>query len=241
MNLSNVKFKLSTRLIAILLMIVGLGVYYFVCHKVVPKMEEEVATLETQNTELTAQRDNLEKLAGNMEYYLKETKRFEDDTKRLLEEFPTFMYLEDKILYVDTLLKTDLAGYDLSDVGYGESSFVTSIPVDDTTTLELYAVPLNGEFDNVSYLELKALIDYGLTSDQRFVLNNIEVGYNEKTGLLTGTLSCKTYFVPGQPDPYKFRQDVLDALSVMVDNETEIEYVYNGSNRIDDLFGTIRP
>jgi hypothetical protein len=141
------------------------------------------------------------------------------------------MYLEDKILYADTLLKTDLKGYNLSNFAYGQSTYVMSVNygIGDSASsnlLELYSVNLEGAYADLTYVQIKEILDYALVAPQRFVIGEITASYNEKTGYLTGELSFKTYFVPGQPTPYEFPPYVIDGLG--------------DTTRIDDLFGARR-
>lgn len=228
MNLSNIqipKIKLSTRMIAILLALAGLFLFWFVSTKKVPVLQAEVEKYETENTTLAQTESNLANLYNNMSFYLAETKSLNNETEAILDEFPTFMYLEDKVLYVDNLLKNDLSGYDISEITYGTSTLVTEVSYGNEQTLELYQVGLTAKFNNLSYVEVKELLDYGLGEvTQRFVINSINMAYNEKTGYLSGDFSFNTYFIPGQATPYEFPEEVLNALG--------------SSTRVNDLFGT---
>ena len=226
MNLSDLqipKIKISVRILAIILGIIGLAFFWWINTKKLPELEAEVAKYETENKSLSETEKNLTNLYNNMDFYLDETTRINDETEDLLSEFPTFMYLEDKILYSDTLLKTDFAGYNITEFRYGQSNYEMNVTYGNEQTLELYSVTLSGKFNDLTYMEVKEIIDYGLSSSQRFVLNNISMAYNEKTGYLSGELSFDTYFIPGQAEPYVFPQEVIDNMG--------------SSNRVNDLFG----
>lgn len=229
MNLSNIqipKIKISIRVIAFILALIGIVFFFWTNSKKIPEIETKTAALETSNKELKEIENNLATLYNSMDFYIEETERLHVETEDILTEFPTFMYLEDKILYADTLLKTDLKGYNLSSFTYGQSQYEmnTAYGIEgETKALELYSVGLGGRYTDLTYTQIKSLLDYGLTAPQRFVMKNLTIAYNEKTGYLTGEFAFSTYFIPGQSTPYEFPQHVIDGLG--------------NSDRVDDLFG----
>jgi hypothetical protein len=89
--------------------------------------------------------------------------------------------------------------------------------------MELYSVTLGGRYVDLTYKQIKEILDYGLTAPQRFVIKSVSMTYNEKSGYINGDIAFATYFIPGQTEPYVFPQEVIDGLG--------------GSDRIDDLFG----
>lgn len=228
LNMQLPKIKVSIRVIAIGIAICGLLFYFWVSGTKVPEIEVETSKLNTANQSLAITEENLATLYNDMDYYVDETKRLHDETEIILKEFPTFMYLEDKILYADTLLKTDLSGYNLAQFSYGESNFMMNVyyGVDDEdqgNMLELYSVGLGSTFGDLTYGQIKELLDYGLNSPQRFVVSSMTMAYNEQSGYISGELSFSTYFIPGQTEPYVFPEEVIVGLG--------------DSNRVDDLFG----
>lgn len=229
MNLSELrlqmpKIKLSVRFLAIILIGIGIGFFWWISTKKMPELQADVSKYETENKSLAETEKNLANLYNNMDFYLDETTRINDETESLLSEFPTFMYLEDKILYTDTLLKTDFAGYNITEFRYGQSNYEMNVTYGTDKTMELYSVTLSGKFNDLTYMQVKEIIDYGLSSSQRFVLNNISMAYNEKTGYLSGEMSFDTYFIPGQAKPYEFPMEVINGMG--------------SSNRVNNLFGS---
>ena len=222
------KIRISIRIIAAIIAIVGIVFYFTMSSKKVPEIEAQTSAMVAQNASLKATEEKLSVLHADMQHYLSETQRLYDETEETLKEFPTFMYLEDKILYADTLLKTDLKGYNLSQFAYGQSNYVMNVNYGSgadgqSKQMELYSVYLNVRYVDLTYKQIKELLDYGLNSPQRFVINNISMGYNEQTGYISGEFSFSTYFIPGQTEPYVFPESVVADLG--------------DSNRIDDLFG----
>lgn len=229
MNLSNINFqipkiKISIRAIAVIIGVLGLVFLYWTTQTKIPEIETETARLETANRSLEQTEQNLAKLYNNMDFYLNETKRLNEETEVVLTEFPTFMYLEDKILYAYNLLNTDLKGYNMSNFSYGPSAYMMNVMYGtNENMLELYKVTLSGRYTDLTYSQVKEVLDYGLGSSQRFVINNLTMLYNDQTGYISGQFSFTTYFIPGQSTPYEFPQEVIDGLG--------------NSDRIDDLFG----
>ena len=227
MNLSKVqipKIKISIRVVAVIIGILGIWLLYWATNTKIPEIEAKTKKIQTENKTLTQTEKNLMTLYENMEHYLSETERLHEETEIILLEFPTFMYLEDKILYADTLVKTDLKEYNLYQFSYGQSRYIASVSYgSESLPLELYSVSLSGKFDELTYTQVKEILDYGLTAPQRFVIESMNMAYNQKTGYLSGQFSFKTFFIPGQSTPYQFPQEVIDNLG--------------DSDRIDDLFG----
>jgi hypothetical protein len=216
--------KVSVRVVAVALAIIGLWFLFWVTGTKIPEIHADTAKIETQNKTLSKTESSLTNLYNNMSFYVDETNRLNEDTEKILTEFPTFMYLEDKILYADTLLKTDLSGYNLSQFNYGESTYIMNVLYGaNQQMLELYSVGLSGKYTDLTYTQIKEILDYGLNSPQRFVINQITMGYNEKSGYISGEFTFTTYFIPGQTTPYEFPKEVIDGLG--------------NSDRIDDLFG----
>lgn len=217
--------RIPMKLIAGLIALAAIGFFFFMNSKTIPDIEKEISRITTENESLKIKENNLATLYNSMEYYLDETDRLYRETEEILTEFPTFMYLEDKILYADTLLKeTELRFYNLSEFEYGQSKYVMNATYGtDEKMLELYSVSLTSKYVDITYAEVKKILDFGLSAEQRFVVDQISVAYDEKSGYVSGELAFTTYFVPGQSTPYEFPPEVIEGLG--------------NSNRIDDLFG----
>ena len=231
MNLRIPKIKISMRIIAVLIVIATIICFFFIHKKTIPKIEQETQRFATMNAELESKLANLQELADNRDMYIEETERLNLECEEILSHFPTFMYLEDKILYVDTLLKTDLSGYGISNVTYGQSTFEIStqylqVGKTEPTTVELYSVDLSGQYTGVTYTQVKELLNYAPSAHQRLIFNSLNVSYNEQDGYLAGQFAMTTYFIPGQPTPYQFPDSIIDSLDI------------DTSNRIDDLFNS---
>lgn len=220
------KIKISIRVVGIIIGIIGLFVFYWMNNTKLPEMEAETTKLLNESKNLATTENQLTTLYNSMQYYLDETDRLYKETEEILTEFPTFMYLEDKILYADNLLKTDLSGYRIEEFSYGQSNFVMNVAYGpNSSPLELYSVRLQGKYVDLTYKQIKDLLNYGRTAAQRFVTNSITMTYNADSGYITGDIAFTTYFIPGQSTPYEFPPEVIEG--------------FQNSNRIDDLFGAM--
>lgn len=202
----------------------GLVGFYMLPNKAA---ETEAATnkLVSENKQLTDTEANLVNLQNNAAQFAADTEAFNKESRQILEEFPTFMFLEDKVLYADHMQKDEMAHFNLVEFHYGKSDYVMSTSYSDSSLMELYSVSCVAEFENLTYPQVKELINFGKSenSSQRFVLSNIEFAYSEETGYLVGEFSFKTYFIAGQEDPYVFDPEILELIGT--------------DRRIDDLFG----
>jgi len=224
------KIKVPVRFVAVVIAIIGVGFLFWSMKTQTEPIQESTARLKSTNNELSALESELQKLYANMEYYISETTRLEDAADEVLLEFPTFMYLEDKILYVDTMAQGDLKEFNVSRITYGDSTFEQSVEYEsadsnDNTVLEMYSVGLSLAFSDITYKQAKKMLDYGLTSDQRYVVTSMTLSYNEENGLLSGQMSFKTFFIQGQKTPYIYTPEVDEKLGTVT--------------RGEDLFGTI--
>lgn len=208
------KIKVSSRVVSIIVIILSALVFYWMYSTKLPEIKNETEKIKSENIPLAATEQNLNKMYANMVFYQDETVRLTKEYDNAISQFPPYMYLEDKVHFVNQLRNGDFNGYGaLDELTYGESSFVSSgageggeISEDGSGggQLELYAVPISGKFVNISYANLKRFMTYGLTSRRRFVLENITIHQNEDTAELTCDFTFKTFFLSGQDKPYEY-------------------------------------
>ena len=219
------RIKLSVRIVSVIAGLLGLLILIYSSKTLMPRFEEKLSSIEAETEQLKVQEQQLTELYENMEFYTAETERLNKDTQDTLNKFPSFLYLEDKILYAHNLLTNELNGFSLQDMSYGDSQFVMNTEYGEGKTMELYSVSLSAKYSAMTYKQMKDLLNYGLKSSQRFVIDSFNAAYNEDTGYLSGQFTFSTYFIAGQQNkPYKFPDEVESGLGT--------------SNREDDLFGT---
>lgn len=226
LELNNGQIQIPKKVFGIAFAIAGIGFGYWASQVQATAINQDTSSLVSQNKELTETESNLVSLQNNSAQYVQDTEQFNKESEEILKEFPTFMFLEDKILYADELRQDEMSQFNLTELTYGNSNFVMSTSYDDTSLMELYSVGCSAKFEGLTYPQVKELINFGKTDkvSQRFVLNNIDMNYNEDTGYLNGEFSFNTYFVAGQNEPYVFDSAILELIGE--------------ERRVDDLFGT---
>lgn len=189
------------------------------------EVQAKTNSLVSENKQLKETETNLVSLQNNSAQYEADTAKYKQEAAKILEEFPTFMFLEDKVLYADHMQKEEMGKFNLTEFMYGQSDYIMSTSYDDTSLMELYRVACTAEFADLTYPDIKELINFGKSENvsQRFVLSSLEVRFDEETGFLRGEFTFSTYFIAGQEDPYVFDPKILELIGE--------------DRRIDDLFG----
>lgn len=218
--------NIPKKLFGILFAAIGLLVGVWYLPKQASEKMAEANALVTTNKSLAEQEAKLVDLQNNMAQYQADTEKFNKESREMLEDFPTFMFLEDKILYADDMQKVEMAEFNLTELSYGASVYVMSTSYSESSLMELYSVTCSGKFEGITYPKVKELIVFGQSdkSTQRFVLDQIKMSYSPDSGYMSGEFVYKTYFIAGQEDPYVFDPSVLELIGE--------------ERRIDDLFGT---
>lgn len=199
--------------------------FYMLPNKATEK-ETETNKLASITKELEEKEKQLVDLQERKTEFEAMTAEYNEEANQILEEFPVFMFLEDKILYADEVAQREMAEFHLTELTYGKSDYVMSTSYSEDSLMELYEVVCAAEFEGLTYPQLKELILFGQSekSSQRFVLSMLEVRFDEETGYIDGEFRYSTYFVSGQKDRvYQFDPAVLELLGT--------------DRRIDDLFG----
>lgn len=219
------EINIPKKIIGIVFALVGAGVGFYLLPQKAAEKETKTNQLISQNKELSATEENLVNLQNNSAQFAADTEAFNKESATILEDFPVFMFLEDKILYADQVTTEDMREYKLTEFAYGSSEYIMSTSYSESSLMELYSVKCTAEFANLTYPEFKTLLTFGESNkpSQRFVLTAVEVRYDEETGYLKGEFVYSTYFIAGQEKPYEFDPAVLELLGV--------------DRRIDDLFG----
>ena len=219
------ELNIPKKVIGILFGCIGAGVGFYFLPQQAQEKQAETNRLISESKELEAVETNLVNLQNNSAQFAADTEAFNKESAEILNAFPVFMFLEDKILYAKQVTLDDMQQYKLKEFVYGKSDYVMSTSYSESSLMELYSVRCAAEFEDLTYADLKSLISFGESGNpsQRFVLTSIEARFNEETGYLNGEFVYYTYFIAGQEKPYVFDPDVLELLGV--------------DRRIDDLFG----
>lgn len=219
------EINIPKKVIGILFACVGAGLGFYFLPQQAKEKQAETNRLISESKELEAVEANLVNLQNNSAQFAADTEAFNKESAEILNAFPVFMFLEDKILYAKQVTLDDMQQYKLKEFVYGKSDYVMSTSYSESSLMELYSVRCAAEFEDLTYADLKSLISFGESGSpsQRFVLTSIEARFDEETGYLKGEFVYYTYFIAGQEKPYVFDPDVLELLGV--------------DRRVNDLFG----
>lgn len=221
MTLSKRDAKLLLILLGIAIMLAGYFAVYNPYISRTETVEAETAALQPQLTELQGYYQNLDS-------YNAETEDAKETIAEEMSKYPTDVRQEDLVMYT---------------VGMEESIHmsVTSITVSDPAVmLQFGAPPEDGDAAaaprsltafrrsavitcNLSYQNLKDMIDYINGTSQRTALDSVTVTYDAESGKLTGGATFDKYFITGDGDAYSATN------------------VPNTSLGKSDLFGTMLP
>jgi len=195
--------KRDMRMLFMLLGAVFLLVGYFAVYH--PYMEKADA-VQADIDELQPKLDTLRDYFQNIDAYqagIKETKR---TVQTEMEHYSTDIRPENMILYaksIETNFGVDVTGISFDDPisvlefqGVEEQDGAYSVR--DLTAFQR-SMTINC---NLSYQQMKDMIDYINTTEQRTSLDSINITYDAESGELTGDATLKQYFVTGKGDKY---------------------------------------
>lgn len=219
------RLKISVRLIAVLILAIGIGVF-MLFYNGAKKINAENEVLRDTNAGLQDQQNHFQELYDNREEYRELTAKYTRENEIILAKFPSNMLIEDKIVFANNLKNGDFSGLGVNNMQYQKEMFVMDATYSDAT-LGLYKVPFNGRFENLTYNQAKQILSYVGSPTSHVVMDSFSMTFSPEDGLLDGNFTFRTFFVTGQPEkPYQF--------SGGAGIRTQMG-VYNRSN---DLMGT---
>ena len=158
----------------------------------------------------------------NRDQYIKDTENYKKEYQAILDEFPSEIYQENTIMYLQGI--KDEYKFDFPSVTMGEEQLfytlgtgavgdatlgdgaATDTTADDTTVAD--GAVASGDNYNCysanfpvtysgSYKDLKDVIDYIQGGDFRMTVDSISIAFDEETGKYTGEMSFTSYAVNG--------------------------------------------
>ena len=252
--------------LGLLAVIAAILVYFFVYQK----YQEKITALESSNSKLQSQVDDLTGKINSREFYETELERMELGIQKAYNCFPPMIEEEDAVLEamrLEALAPMHVSTIDFQDtlslytVGTGETGGAppAEVPADEavgeTTVEQDVAAAQAGETTNygelqvpdlnfssgmlpagyqgdygpislnenvvnlnftTSYAGLKRTLEYFITNPNRRTIQNISLGYDETTGLLTVAAMINEYSLTGTGKVYEF--PYLPAVSMGTSN-----------------------
>ena len=159
----------------------------------------------------------------NRDQYIKDTENYKKEYQEILDEFPSELYQENTIMYLQGIkdeYKFDFPSVTMGeeqlfytlgtgavgDATLGDGAAATDTTAADTTVADSAAA--SGDNYNCysanfpvtysgSYKDLKDVIDYIQGGDFRMTVDSISIAFDEETGKYTGEMSFTSYAVNG--------------------------------------------
>lgn len=210
--------KISKRDISIIMVALGLLVAFLVFQFIFrPTMEERDEVIEDRKA-LEKQYDDLKAVVDNQQTYVTNTTTWETKLNRLVASFPAYYLYEDGIMY--------LRGLEQSDVF---KVYFSSYTVNETTITDTYTGKVNGNdkiyvFGNSTisasfalegYDDMKGMISNIYTDSNPKNIESISVLFDNKTGMITGSLNLNMYSLTDGTNKYTAPE--IPAMSVGID------------------------
>jgi hypothetical protein len=204
---------MSAKDLKILFIVVGLGalaVVYFWVYK--PTVEKNTA-LKSDNATLKQRVEYLQGLVAQEETFRSETERMDAEVEQILQEFPSYLMIENEIMNV--VDSEDVTNAEISNFTIGDPAIV---PVDTGTesTLEgdgstvtsaaagqysLYNMNTSISY-TASYEGMKELINFVADDNDKHSVVAFSATLDNSTGDITGVMSYDAFFIFGQDKDY---------------------------------------
>lgn len=221
MTISKKDAKYLFILLDLVILVVGYAVVYNHFNNKAEELRTETAGLQAQLTELRG-------YSSNLDQYKTGIQSDESTINQVLADFPTDVRYEDLIMYATDM--RDKLGLQLTSLDFEPLTLLQEFDSlqDDgngqytQVTRSAYSIGMTVSCD-LSYKQMKSMIDYIASSTGRTTLDTLNVSYNSTTGELTGSVALTKYFITSGNDPYV---------------ATMVPQIALGRS---DLFGTVSP
>ena len=197
----------------LLLVILAIAILFVCIYYVAKPQFEERTTILNEKDERETYYNDLKAKDVNRQQYIEDTETYETLYTEILDEFPSELYQENTIMYIEGIkneydfdfpsvsLGEETLFYTLGTGATGDASLDSSAETtDETATGEgaynCYSASFPTSYAG-SYDNLKDVIDYIENSDYRMTVDSIDISFNEETGLYEGSMTFTSYSVSG--------------------------------------------
>ena len=218
--------KVSKKELYLLLALLGIGIAVCVWQFGFNKMNAKTEVLRAETEVLQGEIRKYTAVKDNIDIYTAGIETATNDIAEVLYKFPVTILEEDMIMLGREMEKKADSTY-VSNITFGNASNIfvaTSRPAVATTVPISYSLYNNRILLSfqTSYEGLKEIVDYINENKKRMSISDYSVAYDDRTGLVTGSVSVNMYSVAGTDKEYT--QQNLSGVSIGTDN----------------LFGTLR-
>jgi hypothetical protein len=200
------------------LLLVALGFIILVCTYFYgfQSLNDKTALLEEENLVLDNNIRRIESLRSDIDFYREKTVLLPDETKEIMDKYPSNILPADKVLYAKGLEDK----YDLSiryfeineplalDVSYPDMYYLdengneSTHVVDNPKGIYLYDHNVSMTFDT-GYEDIKSALKFITEDKMRKSLHEITLSYNPNSGTLSGSMNASMYQMLGNGRPYQ--------------------------------------
>ena len=187
---------------------------------------DDKKSIDNQRAERETYYNDLKAKDANRQQYIEETEQYTKDYENILAEFPSELYQDNTIMYLqnvkdkykfnfpsvtmgeETLFYTLGSGavgdVTVADNGSADSSAETDssagdVTLDEGTTASgynCYSASFPVSYEG-DYKDIKDVIDFIKSGDSRMTLDDISISFDECTGKYTGDMTITSYAVNG--------------------------------------------
>lgn len=187
---------------------------------------DDKKSIDNQRAERETYYNDLKAKDANRQQYIEETEQYTKDYENILAEFPSELYQDNTIMYLqnvkdkykfnfpsvtmgeETLFYTLGSGavgdVTVADNGSADSSAETDssagdVTLDEDTTASgynCYSASFPVSYEG-DYKDIKDVIDFIKSGDSRMTLDDISISFDEGTGKYTGDMTITSYAVNG--------------------------------------------
>lgn len=200
----------------LLLVILGICILFFPIKYLAMGNFDDKKKIDSEKSERETYYNDLKAKDKNRQQYIDDTAKYKEDYEKILAEFPSELYQENTIMYLQGI-KTEYK-LDFTEVQMGEETLFYTLGVGATGDVSLGetapATDENGELIETtdgyncysatfpttyagSYQSIKDVIDYIMASEFKMSLDAIDIVFNEDTGNYEGALTFSSYAVNG--------------------------------------------
>ncbi len=184
--------------------LIGIVLAVLVWMFVASPIKEKKEVLAVENAELKVKKEEYEAVNAQKAKYEEGMTALQNEREELLENYPSGMITEDRIMYWANMERANTGQLALENIAMSslQEVFVDNVASEGeeeeegATQLHLYKAPVNYTY-KATYEGLKGMVDYVFAQNDKKSIEGIMAAYNEETGNIEGTLDMNMYYMVG--------------------------------------------
>lgn len=193
--------KLGAKERNLIIGLIGILIAVMVWMFVASPLKDKKDALVAENANLKVTKDEYEAVNAQRKKYEEGITTLTNERTTLLESYPAGMSREDEIMYWANMERANSGQIALASIVMSslEEVFVEGYEgssEEGASQLHLYKAPVNYTFAS-TYDGVKNMIKYVFAQDDKKSIEGLQVGFNEATGNLEGSLDVNMYYMVG--------------------------------------------